>query len=141
MKECNKCLKILPIESFGKHKKGKDGIYATCRPCCNHMKSIWKAEQYKNNPNFHRDRNFKDRYGISLQERDQLAVDQDHRCKICLTHESNVSRSVLFVDHCHTSGEVRGLLCDGCNKGIGHLKDNPTAIKAALAYITNNGDI
>ena len=141
MKECKKCLVTLPKESFSKQQKNKDGLYSYCKPCANKLKAASKKRKFEENPNYHRDRNFKDRYGISLQERDQLSVDQDHRCKICLTPESKVSRSVLFVDHCHTSGEVRGLLCDGCNKAIGHLKDNPTAIKAALAYITNNGDI
>jgi len=141
MKECKKCLVNLPKESYSKQKKNKDGLYSYCKPCANKLKAVSKKRKFAENPNYFRDRNFKDRYGISLQERDQLAVDQDHRCKICLTHESKVSRSVLFVDHCHTSGEVRGLLCDGCNKAIGHIKDNPTAIKAALAYITNNGDI
>jgi len=41
----------------------------------------------------------------------------------------------LDVDHCHTTGEVRGLLCNRCNTGIGQFKDNPNILRSAARYL------
>jgi len=52
-------------------------------------------------------------------------------CAICRTRPART----LCVDHCHVTGQVRGLLCSGCNLGIGQFKDNPALLQAAIAYI------
>ncbi|MGH3767393.1 MAG: endonuclease domain-containing protein [Pseudonocardiaceae bacterium] len=40
-----------------------------------------------------------------------------------------------YVDHCHNTGNVRGILCDTCNRGIGHLQDDPKLIRSAAEYL------
>jgi hypothetical protein len=52
-------------------------------------------------------------------------------CQIC----SLPDRRALNVDHCHTTGKVRGLLCDSCNKGLGMFKDNPDLLTNAVKYL------
>ncbi|WPJ53570.1 hypothetical protein RCIP0083_00040 [Klebsiella phage RCIP0083] len=54
--------------------------------------------------------------------------------KICGKHESE-QRRALAVDHCHTTGSVRGLLCDNCNRGIWYFRDNHEVLKAAIKYL------
>jgi Recombination endonuclease VII len=74
------------------------------------------------------------RYGLSQDQYDALLTKQNGRCAICkVTPEKG-----LQVDHCHSLGHVRGLLCGPCNRAIGLMKDNPTALLAAAAYVSDN---
>lgn len=54
-------------------------------------------------------------------------------CKIC--NQSCSSGYKLSVDHCHLTGEIRGLLCLRCNKGLGYFKDNPEFLSKAIKYL------
>lgn len=61
-----------------------------------------------------------------------LAV-QQNACGICNKKFSKTPH----IDHCHKTGEVRGLLCGSCNKGMGFFKDSPLLLKSTLEYLTN----
>jgi hypothetical protein len=91
-----------------------------CKACC----SEWKREQ-----------NFKVRYKISIEEYEQMLVFQDKKCQIC---EELLEPKKTVVDHCHTSGNVRGLLCYNCNNAIGFLKENIRAALKLIDYIYKN---
>ena len=67
--------------------------------------------------------------------------DQGGSCFICNAERGDKTRDKLFVDHCHTSGEVRGLLCGRCNTAIGMLEDDPSLVTKALNYLINNGEV
>jgi hypothetical protein len=71
-------------------------------------------------------------YGLSMDEYDRMLTAQNNACWIC---KCNFDRTP-HVDHCHTTGAVRGLLCSNCNKGIGLLKDDPRRLLAAFEYLT-----
>jgi len=78
-------------------------------------------------------------YGMSLADYDKLFKDQHGRCAICNTHVNELSskrKKNLCVDHCHETGEIRGLLCDSCNRGIGLFKDNPNILNKASLYLS-----
>lgn len=78
----------------------------------------------------------KRRYGITWDTYVSMLDEQEGCCKICKTTSSNTTRTDrLVVDHCHDTGEVRGLLCAKCNMAIGLLDDDPEKIQAALNYI------
>lgn len=74
------------------------------------------------------------RYGLTDHERAEMLKEQGGKCLICKTPEDSLTRP-LVVDHDHTTGAVRGLLCSACNTGIGHLKDDPAVVAAALHYL------
>jgi len=79
-------------------------------------------------------------YGLTDERFNQLVAVQDGRCGICGKVPSVATGHVTDqwnVDHCHDSGVVRGLLCSGCNIGIGQLGDDPARVRAAIAYIEN----
>lgn len=76
------------------------------------------------------------RYGLTPESYIDLLTAQGGRCAICQRTDPGCSRHArLAVDHCHTTGKVRGLLCNGCNRGIGFLMDNPTILRAAADYL------
>jgi hypothetical protein len=72
-------------------------------------------------------------YGITLDQYNGLLAQQNGVCKIC--HEPPKKGRQLSVDHCHNSNKIRGLLCSTCNSGLGHFKDDPELLKAAIEYL------
>lgn len=72
-------------------------------------------------------------YGITGEDYDRLRKAQGGLCYIC--RRATGKRKRLPVDHNHATGEVRGLLCGPCNKILGHLRDDPTALQRAFEYL------
>lgn len=86
-----------------------------------------------------RSKELKKRYGISLDDWNQMYEEQNGVCKICGRPESKVDKRLgaprkLAVDHCHDTGKIRGLLCTECNQAIGLLHHDPKILKSALEY-------
>ena len=88
---------------------------------------------YRNNPELYRGYNLS-RYDITADEYDTMLAAQGGGCAICGT-KSNRDGKRLFVDHCHESGKVRGILCRKCNSGIGALGDSIEGVQRAVKYL------
>jgi hypothetical protein len=73
------------------------------------------------------------RHGITPEEYDEALAVQGGVCAICLNPPPE--EDVLRQDHDHGTGGNRGLLCHNCNVGIGHLRDDPEIVAAALEYL------
>lgn len=82
----------------------------------------------------HRHAHRKNRYGITRLEYEAMLRHQGGVCAIC--GEAPGTRS-LHTDHDHATGEVRGLLCGGCNVGLGNFRDNPEFLFLASLYLTS----
>jgi Recombination endonuclease VII len=76
-------------------------------------------------------RYLKSRYGLSREDYAALLARQGGVCAIC----AKPPEKTLCVDHCHTTGKVRGLLCRQCNFGLGCYGEDQAALIAALAYL------
>lgn len=74
----------------------------------------------------------KHKYGITRSQYEALGESQDWKCMICSGDDA------LCVDHCPTTGKVRGLLCKSCNSAIGFLRDDPDLVERAAAYLRGN---
>jgi hypothetical protein len=74
-------------------------------------------------------------YGLTLEQYDMMLEKQNGVCAICGKGGSHSHHKNLCIDHDHETGEVRGLLCDLCNKGIGCLKDDLDLLKSAVLYL------
>ena len=78
-------------------------------------------------------------YGLSKEVYLKMIKEQDNKCLICAREESATTKRgivrPLCVDHCHTTGKVRGLLCNHCNSMLGHAKDNPKLLQTAIEYL------
>jgi hypothetical protein len=75
-------------------------------------------------------------YGISTQQFAELLEFQGGGCAICAKPIENIRRR-MNIDHDHETNKVRGILCTGCNTGIGHLGDNIEGLQRALYYLEN----
>lgn len=77
------------------------------------------------------------RYGLTPEQYQLLLDQQGGACAICgATHaQSAVTEKWLFIDHDHTTGAVRGLLCNHCNRGLGAFKDSPDTLTKAIEYL------
>ena len=76
------------------------------------------------------------KYGIDGAKYDAMLLRQGGRCAICLSVETGDKRGSRFhVDHCHSTGSVRGLLCSSCNLGLGKFRDSTESLKRAIEYL------
>ena len=74
-------------------------------------------------------------YGITIEDYDRMLEEQGGRCAICRTDTPGGSGARFAVDHNHETGEVRGLLCNNCNRGLGHLQDSVLILEQAIRYL------
>jgi len=163
MKTCKKCNKNKDLSCFWKQKRAKDGLRSDCKDCNriehqkwvennrdktressrkfakeNRDKAKKKLEKWrKKNPEKVKDYRLKKRYGITIDQYNDTLEKQNHCCYICKKHKSEFDKP-FGVDHCHTTGKVRGLLCGKCNRAIGLLEDNKDIINSAKEYLEKN---
>ncbi len=115
------------------------------RHICKECKKIESKNWYENNKDrkkelsrkykhVKKDRDLQSTYGIDLETYNRMLAQQNHRCKICHAHQDGLKRA-MCVDHSHTTGKVRGLLCDTCNRSLGLLKDNVNTLMRAVYYL------
>jgi len=139
---CIKCHETKDIEEFYKSRRRQDNYsirYTTeCKECSLKNRKEHYVENKERIMDSHRFRS----YGITKEEYKEMLQDQDGKCAICKREESaraNLTGKVraLAVDHCHITGNVRGLLCRACNLGIGHFGDNLETLEEAIKYLEN----
>ena len=79
-------------------------------------------------------------YGISLEQYNQMFVNQNGLCAICFNREVKSNTIKLSVDHNHQTNKIRGLLCNNCNKGLGDFKDSKDLLFKAIKYLKKYGE-
>jgi len=75
------------------------------------------------------------KYGITRQQWEDMAKNQGYCCAICKTKQP---KKRMAVDHCHSTGKVRGLLCSSCNMALGMIKDNILIAESLIRYLKDN---
>jgi hypothetical protein len=154
IKVCRKCSKALPLFEFGNtkpHKGDSNNKRARCLSC----ERAFGREHYLRTIDYQRERSRKKvesgaareairrheirrKYGLTTNQLEAMKSQRGNRCDICKKDASGVGGKGLQVDHCHTHGHVRGLLCFRCNMGIGMLFDSPEIMRSAAEYLTRN---
>jgi hypothetical protein len=89
--------------------------------------------KYKNNPVKAKEYQLRQSYGFGIAVLKQMFISQNGCCSICKTKFKH--RKQIHVDHNHTTGEVRELLCRTCNVGIGHFLEDVSILTAAIEYL------
>lgn len=129
-RRCSECREVKPIEAF--HRGGKRGRKHCCAVCLSARRAgthtRWKS------PEIRRRQKLSYEYGITEEQYDRMLAAQGGRCAIC-QEEPNGGK--LFVDHCHSTKAVRGLLCVGCNTLLGGYERMKELAPAYLAVYGN----
>jgi hypothetical protein len=97
--------------------------------------AAYNKARYETKKEAIRNYNLQSQYGITAENYNEMFANQKGCCKICGIHQDEFTRK-LSVDHCHATGEVRGLLCHNCNSLLGHAKDDVDILKSAIDYLT-----
>lgn len=139
-KACRKCGQQKPLSDFyGKARQSKfpassAGFSSDCKEC---VKARVRAERKalgEVHKNKMRNWDYKRKFGITLEQYNQMFAEQRGCCSICGLHQSQFKKT-FAVDHDHATGVVRSLLCVNCNLGVGCFRDNPALLKAAIRYL------
>lgn len=99
--------------------------------------------KYHDNNEAIRAKRFEAKYGITVEQRDAMYADQEGKCLVCEQHMTWDHRkgNTVHVDHCHTSGEVKGLLCSKCNTAAGLLGENPKIAASLVQYLLDTAKV
>jgi Recombination endonuclease VII len=155
-KQCTACAKEgigpKPISEFQPARGYRDGFSSWCRTHRVRCSQQWREANPGKSRLSYLKGGFKKRYGITIEQYEALYIAQGRACAICrrplISQVAAAARvdsktdkmSTAHVDHCHTTGKVRGLLCSECNTGIGQLQESPAIFRAAIAYIEANSE-
>ncbi len=118
---CTRCKSDKPgtTEFFPPHNKKRNGLDSWCRAC--------RAE--------YRNANCRGKYREAISDAALAEIKATtHECVIC------GDATKLVVDHDHVTGKVRGMLCNHCNRGLGHFRDSPMLLEFAAQYLYASND-
>ena len=157
MKVCTRCKVEKPLTDFYPVANGMKGVRPRCMQCTRELErekygadAEWRfkkleaqADKLRNDPEFYKNHRHRCRkvhlrsaYGMTLDDFDELLESQGGGCAICgKAPVDGEPRTRMVVDHCHTSGKVRGILCDLCNTAIGKFHDDPLLLEKAADYV------
>jgi hypothetical protein len=135
MKQCEKCLQTKPLSEF-KLVSPKRVPMKFCIDCYTENRRYYR--ETGTSP-CKKDEALKRNYGITLNEYNEMLESQENRCAICQgDNPKGAKRANTFVvDHCHTTGKVRGLLCHACNRALGNFGDSIENLERAILYLKN----
>lgn len=129
VKLCSRCKAEKELSAFSKDKYHSSGHKSQCKVCAAGDFKAWRTENIEYARKADRILHYKRKYGLSQEHAEQLVENRNGQCLICQ------QEAPLVVDHCHVSGDVRGLICSACNSVLGYAKDNPQTLRNAIAYL------
>ena len=136
---CGRCKEYKPPTEFHKNKRSKNGLANTCKPCAITKSRELHARRFATDPSYKRakkDSYVKYRHGISLEEYEAMLETQGGECAVCGTPSP---KGGWHLDHNHLTNELRGFLCNPCNRGIGYLQDDINLLMKAIEYLKRTG--
>jgi DNA repair exonuclease SbcCD ATPase subunit len=152
---CSTCKVDKDVSSFSKNKSRANGLHNQCKDC-NKTQYLKNAESRKQTMREYDKANasvrnlkaktyqqdgrarwwdIKKKYDITKEQYEMMLTKQNHQCYICGVKHTDKHRKRLFIDHNHENGKIRGLLCQSCNTGLGHFRDNPILLEQAINYL------
>jgi len=136
-KKCTSCNLKKNVSMFYKNNRRANGLDTRCKECADTYKTNWVTTSGNDIKAASTNSRLLKRYGITSEEYIRLLENQNYSCAICgnTPEKGRANTYKLSVDHCHTTGVVRGLLCQKCNTGMGLLGDTKEGLLKALKYL------
>lgn len=116
-KQCPTCKIVKPVSEYHRAVRRGDGKAVYCKDCTH----LWFRRYHLTNT-----------YGITPEQYEAMLAEQGGVCAICRRKDKGRN---LAVDHDHETGQVRGLLCQACNRAIGQLGEDPDRLDTAVSYL------
>lgn len=143
-KTCNNCGEKKPLSEFYSRSPGSTGgrdyagslagVSAECKVCVRAYAAARRKRLGPIHAKYMKDFDLRRKYGIGLDQFNQMFADQSGCCAICGRHQMEFAKG-LVVDHDHKTGIVRKLLCPNCNAAIGMLGEDIGLLAKAIEYI------
>lgn len=134
-RRCKDCGLVKSLTEF--YKAHGDYHQPRCKKCHHIRTKRWYKEHPEAQKKTDRECQLKRKYGITTADYDQLLLKQNFACAICLVRPNPTDKR-LAVDHCHSTGKVRGLLCSCCNTALGKFREDPELLRKGALYVENN---
>lgn len=128
LQRCGDCREVLPFAAFYKNASREFSITARCRSC------IKTGPAYRDSRTAFAGQ-MRRLCGLTVEEWARAFHAQEGRCAVCRDVLDDSRVNGLHTDHCHASGQFRGLLCGGCNTAAGSLRDRPDVARALAVYL------
>lgn len=159
-KKCRICRRTQLVSCFTLYAANRDGLKHECKKCvakrCRELQAepgrrekqrkrceVWRKQNPEHVKQLRRAWYAKNRDKVTAQKREQRIVAerlkaQGGGCAVC--HVKPKKGAKRFpVDHCHKTNQVRGILCNSCNRALGWLNDEPARIRRLAAYVEKHG--
>jgi recombination endonuclease VII len=125
LRRCSRCGETKTIDVFPRNRSAASGYGYHCKPCHNRV----SRENREKNHGSTRDFALRRRYGLDGAAVDALVIEQEGVCAICRIDEAR------HLDHDHTTGSNRGVLCFSCNGALGQFEDDARLLLKAAQYL------
>lgn len=133
-KYCPDCGEDLLLSEFYNSRSTGSGKTAYCKEHQTARTNVWRKNNRARVLELQKECVIRTQYGLSMKEYNDLLSTQRGLCAICERPERVANRR-LAIDHCHTTGRVRGLLCRSCNVSLGNFNDSVELLQKAIEYI------
>jgi len=131
--QCTKCKQLKNPEDFHRSKNRKSGRHSWCAICSTSAQKISRVRNHS--PENKKKWLLKNRYGLTPEQVQNMMENQNGLCAICQTPPKRPC-----IDHCHTTGKVRGILCHYCNIRLPTV-ENKQYVESALIYLKKEGKV
>lgn len=91
-------------------------------------------------PEYFKEKHLQYQYGMSADQYASMVIDQNNSCATCGKPAEETHRKRLFVDHCHKTGKIRGLLCQQCNTALGMVDDDVQRLSSLISYLIEHSE-
>lgn len=142
------CKLELSVSEYWNSKTNKNGLASYCKKCASQKYKNWfsipenkakralgKRVKTPEDSRKRRNQRLKKEYGMTVEDYDRMLKKQDNKCAICGT-DKPAGKGKLYIDHNHTTNQVRDLLCIHCNNLIGHCFESKERLQLAIEYLT-----
>ena len=136
-KKCTHCKEIKPVADFSKERATSDIYRSYCKKCG--VKRV--QESRKGDKNWWLKFHLKRYFNMSMEEYEAMMESQGYRCAICgCLFDRDIQARKANLDHDHSTGKVRQLLCFNCNTMLGKVNDDIEILESAIRYLRRHND-